>query len=639
MQVLLVSMPFGAIDRPALGISLLKAALIAKGVDCAIGYLNCAFAEQIGAEAYDWVTNQLPYTAFAGDWCFTHALYGPRPAADYHYIDSVLRGLWRLDDAAITNLVAISRLTPAFIDMCCAAHDWRHIDIVGFTSTFTQNIASLALARQLKSRFPHLKIVFGGANWEGEMGEELHRQFGFVDFVCQGEADESFPSLVDHVLSGNQTEPPASGIVYRRRDGSTAVTARATPVTDMNALPVPDFTEFFARLSASASLSSIRPILLMEMSRGCWWGAKSHCTFCGLNGNSMAFRSKNAARALSELDHLANRWKAPFVSIVDNILDMSYFNTLLPALSKLDRKPRLFFEVKANLKRTHLKTLAAAGVCSIQPGIENLSDRILKLMRKGTTGLRNIQLLKWCSEYGIKPEWNVLYGFPGETASDYHAVLKILPAINHLEPPSGCGPVRLDRFSPYFMNPESFGLRNLRPIAPFRFLYPFGPDSLRRIAYYFDFDYDVTLDPTGAAASVVEFAEAWAKQPGRRKLTATDNGERLILTEIMAGASPQRHVLTSFDRAVYLMCDEVHSLEVILEELHQLFPENRFSLQSVQNLLNSLVANRLMIFDGRHYLAIAVYKGFPESWRERLAHPLQETHLQYRTNDALEVGA
>ena len=38
--------------------------------------------------------------------------------------------------------------------------------IVGFTSTFEQNIASLSLARRIKMLHPNIAIVFGGANWE-----------------------------------------------------------------------------------------------------------------------------------------------------------------------------------------------------------------------------------------------------------------------------------------------------------------------------------------------------------------------------------------------------------------------------------------------------------------------------------------
>ena len=57
-------------------------------------------------------------------------------------------------------------------------------------------MASLCLARLLKERFPHLRIAFGGANCETVMGEELHRQYPFIDFVVSGEADCSFPALM-----------------------------------------------------------------------------------------------------------------------------------------------------------------------------------------------------------------------------------------------------------------------------------------------------------------------------------------------------------------------------------------------------------------------------------------------------------
>ena len=44
----------------------------------------------------------------------------------------------------------------------------------------------------------------------------------------------------------------------------------------------------------------VRPLMVMETARGCWWDAKHHCTFCGLNGEFMGFRSKSPLRALAE---------------------------------------------------------------------------------------------------------------------------------------------------------------------------------------------------------------------------------------------------------------------------------------------------------------------------------------------------
>ena len=156
---------------------------------CEIRYLNFDFAGLLGVHDYVWVTHQIPYTAFAGDWCFTEQLHGPQPSRDQAYVDQVLRGDWRLSDTDVRRVLRVRSLAGLFLDHCMASIDWSRYDVVGFTSTFEQNIASLALAKRIKRMHPSLRIVFGGANWEGEMGVELHRQFPFVDFVCSGESE------------------------------------------------------------------------------------------------------------------------------------------------------------------------------------------------------------------------------------------------------------------------------------------------------------------------------------------------------------------------------------------------------------------------------------------------------------------
>ena len=50
-RVLFICMPFAGIDRPALGISLLKAALARVGIECDIEYFNLLFAEIIGLQS------------------------------------------------------------------------------------------------------------------------------------------------------------------------------------------------------------------------------------------------------------------------------------------------------------------------------------------------------------------------------------------------------------------------------------------------------------------------------------------------------------------------------------------------------------------------------------------------------------
>ena len=58
--------------------------------------------------------------------------------------------------------------------------------------------------------------------------------------------------------------------------------------------------------------------------------------------------------------------------MADNILDMNHFRSVLPALAQAGTPYELFYEIKANLRREQVATLAASGVTKVQPGIESL---------------------------------------------------------------------------------------------------------------------------------------------------------------------------------------------------------------------------------------------------------------------------
>jgi ribosomal peptide maturation radical SAM protein 1 len=609
MNVLLLSMPFGALDRPALGMSILKAELAKVGIACEARYLNVVLAELVGCEEYRWISSELPYTAFAGDWTFTTALYGSRPQSEAGYVDEILRRTWQFDERDIARLLHVRKLVPHFLDYCMETVRWRDYQVVGFTSTFEQNIASLALAKRIKAKYPAIKIVFGGANWEGEMGIALHGAFDFIDYVCSGEADDSFPELIRRIRDGRPVGDKRHllpGIVYRSK-GRSVFTGPPAPVHDLDAHPIPDFADYFSTLDRSSVTTVVTPILVCETSRGCWWGAKSHCTFCGLNGSTMAFRRKSPARALEEITYLTETWRAQFIQFVDNILDMKYFDTVLAELAARQLPTRFFYEVKANLNRRHVERLAEAGVCRIQPGIESMSDRVLKLMRKGTTALRNIQLLKWCKEFGIEADWNVLYGFPGEDRGDYSDMLKLLRTIRFLGPPSGCGPLRLDRFSPYHSKPQDFGIVDVRPLAVYRYLYPGNEQQLAKIAYHFDFGYAHDVDPAGCFDEVVKFVDVWRRNPETGTLcSVARDPECLDLIDTRSDACAPEFKLTGPEKAVYEYCDELRSFPVIGQFLAQECPGVAFDENSLGVFLESLIENRLMVSDGTHYLSLAI---------------------------------
>ena len=92
IDVLLVSMPFGPLLSPSLGLSLLQPQVEARGLTCRVDYFTLPFAERIGEPLYSRITteNRAMSRAFVGEWIFSHALFDWDEAQDERYLADVL---------------------------------------------------------------------------------------------------------------------------------------------------------------------------------------------------------------------------------------------------------------------------------------------------------------------------------------------------------------------------------------------------------------------------------------------------------------------------------------------------------------------------------------------------------------------
>lgn len=600
-RVLLLNMPFVSLSRPSLGISLLKARLAEEGIECHLGYANLLFAEQVGLEAYDLIDNKLSLALFPGDWLFSQFAFGQH--LDLKGYTATLRA--NCDEQENFDVVMKLRddIGP-FLKTCLERWDFQGYEVIGFTTTFQQNLASLVLAGLIRERFPTKLIVFGGANCEGDMGIQLHKSFQWIDYVCSGESDFSFPELVKRLAAGKPVKN-IPGLVYRD-NGQSCNTEPVDYVRDMDALPDPDFKDYFEALESSPLRPEIKPSLLIETSRGCWWGAKAHCTFCGLNGSKIAFRAKSAERALGEIERQVERHGIRHFQAVDNIIPKEYFDTLLPMLKDRQLGVSFFYETKANLTRKQVKSLREAGVIAIQPGIESLSTHVLKLMRKGVTTLQNIQLLKWCREYGVEVAWNLIFGFPGEMVEDYEKAAVYMSAIPHLRPPGSVKPIRLDRFSPNFNQAESFGIVNVRPFAIYRLVYPFPPAAVFNLAYYFEYDYVDHRKPDSYARPLVEQAEKWKKNGDGNLVKKYDQNSNLIIVDTRHGRKSKGFVLKGLQREIYEFCEEIQTKKSIIDMVIKRVSSSDDVEAPLTIFLKLMEEFQLMVREGDRYLSVAV---------------------------------
>jgi len=523
MKVAIVVMPFLAIDRPSLAAGLLKAAVERRGITCDCKYFNVTFASMIGVRTYtDIVDTSL--TVLPGEWIFSQLYYGQAFSDWARYESEVLRcPVWGLDQEGSSDSIREGlSAAPSFLRIVFESSDWNQYDLVAFTSTFEQTMPSLCLARMIREHYPQVKIAAGGANFESSMGLAYMEHFPFLDYVCTGEGDVCFPDLCENLSRGLHDVP--SGILYRAGDKVRSTPTKARDFVELDGLPIPEFGDFFRVFSNSFPQCRDAPVLVVETSRGCWWGEHYHCTFCGLNGEGMKFRQKHWRRVVEEVDELRSRHPRSPLHFADNILSLHYLKNLIPYWADKQDSTKKFFEVKSNLTHSQIALLKRAGVTSLQAGVESLADDTLRVMRKGVTGAQNVALLRWAAELGVDIYWNVLVGFPNEPFTDYDVNLSVMKLITHLRPPEFCGHIRLDRFSPNYTDWRSLGFSAIRPLAVYKHLFPLEESELSRLAIYFAYEHPEFDKVLERATPLADFSKQW-----REKHSTNESGTLAIL--------------------------------------------------------------------------------------------------------------
>ena len=487
-RALLVEAPFEPLRRARLAPALLKAELQQRGMSCDVEHLGPAFAALLGRNDYERLIRETPVGALALDWVFAAALFGSAIPAPGAYVADVLAGHWGLSGELVELVLRARGLVTSFLRSALADIDWSRYTVLGFSASVGQTVASLAVAKVVKEAHPEAHVVFGGPAWHGVMGRRQLAEFLFVDAACEGDGDRVFPAYCLWLAAGCRGQRP-SGLLFRPSCGRGGRSPAPPSTIGLDALPAPDYADYYRALALWGGDPGMVQ-LAAETSRGCWWAARRPCAFCGLNGRGRRYRPKSADHILKELRELDRRWQPWLIDLVDNVVPPAFLREVLPRLAASPLAARLFFEARPELTRAELRLAARAGA-HVQLGIESLSQHVLDLLGKGTDARGNLRELRWCRDEGVPVTWNLLHGVPGEAADDYRELRRMLPALRRLPPPEGRGPVEVQRFSPYFERPASFGFANVRPAAAYRYVYPFRGPKLRDIAYLF------AADPAG----------------------------------------------------------------------------------------------------------------------------------------------
>jgi len=509
LVVRLISMPFGPLHFPSIALAQITSAIheqFGEQVEIHQHYLVHDFGELMGQEKYNSVCqSEHSDDPNYGDWIFSQAAFPEMPDTTEEYfqlIPSSYRSSYRAhyDKHILPFRASIPDILETLIDR----HQLDQADVIGFTSMFAQTVASIAMAKALKRRNPNLFQCMGGANCEFPMGVEFVHHMDCFNAIFSGPGLVSFCAVLKCLLNEDmESIHQINGVFTRKNSATVAHFINEVAASQLTSALLPsgikqigderpvsdylelDYDQFLDDYDAKFSRDIEQPFIVFETSRGCWWGEKAHCTFCGLNGLSMAYRAMDSDAAIEFLHKLMQRYagKVEHFECVDNIMPHHYPREVFPFLNPPDNVS-FYWEVKANLKEADLQSLAQAHIWEIQPGIEAFNTGTLNLMKKGATAFTNIGLLRDASMYNIDVLYYLLMGFPAEPESVFEKYYADFPRLFHLRPPVALVPLQFHRFSPYYDQAESFGL-TLAPKEFYGLSYPLEDKILRNLAYYF----------------------------------------------------------------------------------------------------------------------------------------------------------
>jgi anaerobic magnesium-protoporphyrin IX monomethyl ester cyclase len=221
-----------------------------------------------------------------------------RGYGDVHVLDMKALGIG--PEAAVLEL---ERLAP---------------DVVGLSAMTFEAKCLHAVAQLVRERLPNTIVVAGGPHASVAAADVLADPA--VDLVVRGEAEDSFPAVLDGLAEGRRDWSGERGLSWRTAGGEVVHEPDRSPPDDLDALPMPawdlvDHTRYRDK-QRSGVIRTEGDFATMFSSRACPW----RCTYCH-NSYGKTFRERSADSVLAEIDHLVQHYGVKELVFLDDIFN------------------------------------------------------------------------------------------------------------------------------------------------------------------------------------------------------------------------------------------------------------------------------------------------------------------------------
>jgi magnesium-protoporphyrin IX monomethyl ester (oxidative) cyclase len=292
---------------------------------------------------------------------------------------------------------------------------------IGYSLLTTEADLINDLVSKIKTILPKSKMIVGGPH-PSVLPQESASIPG-IDVAVIGEGELTIVNLIK-TLDQKKPLTLVNGIAFRNHDNKIVVNPPREFIKNLDALPFPDRhilgSGNFFDLAYDLFFPMKYPYANLFVSRGC----PAMCTMCQPTIDKLfgrPFRFRSAPNVISEIKILIKKYNVKSIIFWDDTLTAN--RQWMKDFTSLIIKEKLVFDWWCYSRVNYinpevLKIVKESGCKMICFGIESGSDRILKVINKGTNAFQNALAINLCHQFGILANANLMIGMPTETLSD-----------------------------------------------------------------------------------------------------------------------------------------------------------------------------------------------------------------------------
>jgi len=284
-------------------------------------------------------------------------------------------------------------------------------DILGLSTICSSYPLTLRIAREVKRYRPDVKVILGGPQ-ASVVDTSTMKTFPFIDFVIRGEAEDTFPILIEALSDANvPTEfEKISGITFRRGP-DIVCNPNAPPILDLDSLPLPAYY-------LDPFVNEYKTIHL-EVGRGCPF----NCTFCSTSDFfNRKFRLKSPHKMIEQMKSIKDMYGINNINLIHDNFTLNRKRIIEFCESLLRSKEEFIWSCSArtdNIDDELIDLMAKAGCKGIFFGIETGSSHLQCVINKKLNLSEAVLRIRCADQHGIKTGVSLITAFPEETKDDF----------------------------------------------------------------------------------------------------------------------------------------------------------------------------------------------------------------------------